>query len=106
MVLGTPVTSFADLQGYAGHSLNTYVLDGLEESYNVEVDCFAVSRWWVATAGHCVVRAALSQITVFLGELDTQNTGQVNEPAPAEKHHVTRKIIHPQFQLSDTQPDR
>lgn len=62
--------------------------------FNYQCGGVFVSRWWVVTAGYCVVRAAVSQITVFLGELDTQNTSQVNEPAPAEMHHITRKIIH------------
>lgn len=60
----------------------------------------------MATAAHCIVRAKLSDIVVYLGELDTQDTGQVIELAPAEHHRVIRKILHPSFQLRDTQPDR
>lgn len=65
-----------------------------------------VSRSFVATAAHCIIRARLSEITVYLGELDTQDTGQVLELAPAEYHRVYRKIIHPDFQFRTTQPDR
>lgn len=65
-----------------------------------------VSRNFVATAAHCIQRARLQDIAVFLGELDTQNSGYIDEPFPAEKHRVTQKIIHPRFQFRMTQPDR
>lgn len=65
-----------------------------------------VSRRYVATAAHCIQQANIKDITIYLGELDTQNSGSVSEPLPAEKHRVTQKIIHPLFQFRMTQPDR
>lgn len=65
-----------------------------------------VSRRFVATAAHCIQQANIKEITIYLGELDTQNSGSVTEPYPAEKHRVTQKIIHPLFQFRMTQPDR
>lgn len=65
-----------------------------------------VSRRFVATAAHCIQQANMNDITIYLGELDTQNSGSVSEPLPAEKHRVTQKIIHPLFQFRMTQPDR
>lgn len=43
---------------------------------------------------------------IYLGELDTQNSGYINEPYPVEKHFPVRKIVHPKFQFRMTQPDR
>lgn len=43
---------------------------------------------------------------MYLGELDTQNSGNVIEPLPVEKHRVIQKIIHPKFRFRMTQPDR
>lgn len=65
-----------------------------------------VSRRYVATAAHCIQQARNKEILIYLGELDTQNTGAVMEPLPAEKHRVAQKIIHPRFQFRMTQPDR
>ncbi|XP_063228918.1 serine protease 27-like [Bacillus rossius redtenbacheri] len=65
-----------------------------------------VSRWFVATAAHCIHRARLKDVTVYLGEYDTQNTGHYIEPLPEEAHKVVQKIIHPSFQYRVTQPDR
>lgn len=65
-----------------------------------------VSRRFVATAAHCIQQANIKDITIYLGELDTQNSGSVSEPLPAEKHRVSQKIIHPLFQFRMTQPDR
>ncbi|GFG33313.1 hypothetical protein Cfor_04050, partial [Coptotermes formosanus] len=65
-----------------------------------------VSRWYVATAAHCIHRARLKDITVYLGEYDTQNTGHYLEPLPEEILRVVHKIIHPNFQYRVTQPDR
>ncbi|XP_017772424.1 PREDICTED: prostasin [Nicrophorus vespilloides] len=65
-----------------------------------------VSRRFVATAAHCIIRARLRDITVYLGELDTQDTGKVLELAPAELHRVRKKILHPEFMFRTTQPDR
>lgn len=60
----------------------------------------------MATAAHCIVRARLPDITVHLGELDTQDTGQVLELAPAERHRIRRRLVHPLFRFRVTQPDR
>lgn len=47
-----------------------------------------MSRRFVATAAHCIITARLNDILVYLGELDTQDTGKVAELAPAELHRV------------------
>ncbi|XP_063709024.1 serine proteinase stubble [Culicoides brevitarsis] len=65
-----------------------------------------VSQNFVATAAHCIKYARLKDIIVYLGELDTQNSGNVLEPLPVEKHRVIQKIIHPKFRFRMTQPDR
>jgi hypothetical protein len=65
-----------------------------------------VSRHFVVTAGHCISRAKLRDIVVYLGELDTQDSGLIFEPLPAEKHAVIAKFIHPKFRFRLTQPDR
>lgn len=48
-----------------------------------------MSRKFVATAAHCIISAKLKDILVYLGELDTQDTGKVLEFAPAELHRVS-----------------
>ncbi|XP_053693240.1 serine proteinase stubble [Sabethes cyaneus] len=65
-----------------------------------------VSRMFVATAAHCIQQARLKDITIYLGELDTQNSGKIAEPLPAEKHRAEVKIVHPKFLFRMTQPDR
>lgn len=65
-----------------------------------------ISANMVATAAHCIQQAQLPDITVYLGELDTQNLGHIHEPLPVEKHSVLQKIIHPRFNFRITQPDR
>ncbi|XP_028141691.2 plasma kallikrein [Diabrotica virgifera virgifera] len=65
-----------------------------------------VSRKFVATAAHCIIAANLKDIWIYLGELDTQDTGSVKELAPADLHMVRKKIVHPQFRYRATQPDR
>ncbi|XP_049530291.1 serine proteinase stubble [Anopheles darlingi] len=65
-----------------------------------------VSRRYVATAAHCIQQARLKDIVIYLGELDTQNSGKIMEPLPAEKHRVELKIVHPKFIFRMTQPDR
>uniref|UniRef100_A0A182Y0J5 Uncharacterized protein n=1 Tax=Anopheles stephensi TaxID=30069 RepID=A0A182Y0J5_ANOST len=65
-----------------------------------------VSRRFVATAAHCIQQARLKDILIYLGELDTQNSGKIVEPLPAEKHRVELKIVHPKFIFRMTQPDR
>lgn len=67
---------------------------------------FLVSRYFIATAAHCIQQARIKDIIVYLGELDTQNSGLTMEPLPAEKHRVIKKIVHPRFQFRVTQPDR
>ncbi|KAK6634645.1 hypothetical protein RUM43_012046 [Polyplax serrata] len=53
-----------------------------------------------------IAGARLRDIKVFLGEYDTQNTGNYIEPLPEEIHRVSKKILHPYFQFKITQPDR
>ncbi|XP_067630324.1 serine protease 33 [Eurosta solidaginis] len=65
-----------------------------------------VSHNMVATAAHCIQQARLQDISVYLGELDTQNLGHIHEPLPVEKHYVIQKIVHPLFQFRMSQPDR
>jgi len=65
-----------------------------------------VSRKFIVTAGHCVSKARLRDIIVYLGELDTQDSGLIYEPLPAEKHSVNKKYVHPRFRFRLTQPDR
>ncbi|XP_055595324.1 testisin [Uranotaenia lowii] len=65
-----------------------------------------VSRMYVATAAHCIQQARLKDIVIYLGELDTQNSGKIAEPLPAEKHRAEQKIVHPKFLFRMTQPDR
>lgn len=65
-----------------------------------------VSRKFVVTAGHCVSRAKLREIVIYLGELDTQDSGLIYEPLPSEKHSVIQKFVHPRFRFRLTQPDR
>lgn len=65
-----------------------------------------MSRQFIATAAHCIQQARIKDIVVYLGELDTQNSGFALEPLAAEKHRVSKKIVHPKFQFRITQPDR
>ncbi|XP_039748225.1 transmembrane protease serine 11D [Pararge aegeria] len=60
-----------------------------------------ISKWFVATAAHCVSRARPRDIAVWLGALDT--TAGLNT---ARKLGVVQKILHPLFQFRMTQPDR
>ncbi|CAH0404314.1 unnamed protein product [Chilo suppressalis] len=60
-----------------------------------------VSRWYVATAAHCVSRARPRDISVWLGALDTTAGADT-----ARKLGVVQKILHPLFQFRMTQPDR
>lgn len=48
-----------------------------------------MSPRYVATAAHCIITAKMKDILVYLGELDTQDTGNVKEFAPAELHRVS-----------------
>ncbi|XP_063879858.1 serine proteinase stubble-like isoform X2 [Scylla paramamosain] len=65
-----------------------------------------VNHFFVATAAHCVHKARLNQITVHLGEFDTKDTGDHEEPLPKETFAVVEKRIHPMFKYMLTQPDR
>ncbi|XP_060808583.1 testisin [Amyelois transitella] len=60
-----------------------------------------VSRWYVATAAHCVSRARPRDVAVWLGALDTSAGSDT-----AWKLGVVQKILHPFFQYRLTQPDR
>ncbi|XP_030763290.1 serine protease 27 isoform X2 [Sitophilus oryzae] len=52
------------------------------------------------------VIAKLSDILVYLGELDTEDSRKIEEPQPAELHRVKKLLIHPKFEYKATQPDR
>lgn len=67
---------------------------------------YLVSRWFIATAAHCIQQARVKDILVYLGELDTQNAAITSEPLPVEMYRVVKKLIHPRFQFRITQPDR
>ncbi|XP_045487491.1 serine proteinase stubble [Pieris rapae] len=60
-----------------------------------------VSRWYVATAAHCVSRARVRDIAVWLGALDTSAGSHT-----ARRLGVSHKLLHPLFQFRMTQPDR
>ncbi|XP_032525299.2 serine protease 27 [Danaus plexippus] len=60
-----------------------------------------ISRWYVATAAHCVSRARPRDVAVWLGALDTTSGDK-----SARKIGVVQKILHPLFQFRMTQPDR
>ncbi|XP_049882740.1 serine protease 27 [Pectinophora gossypiella] len=60
-----------------------------------------VSHQYVATAAHCVSRARVKDIAVWLGALDTTAGADT-----ARKLGVVQKILHPLFQFRMTQPDR
>ncbi|XP_023943914.2 coagulation factor IX [Bicyclus anynana] len=60
-----------------------------------------ISKWFVATAAHCVSRARPRDIAVWLGALDTAAGTNT-----ARKLGVVQKILHPLFQFRMTQPDR
>lgn len=47
-----------------------------------------VSRWFVATAAHCVQRARPKEIAVWLGALDTRA-----QAPPAEKHRCVIDVF-------------
>ncbi|XP_066157443.1 trypsin-7 [Euwallacea fornicatus] len=65
-----------------------------------------VSKKFVATAAHCILAAKITDLLVYLGDLDIEDTGDIKEPAPAELHRVNRRLIHPKFHYKATQPDR
>nr|XP_034838381.1 transmembrane protease serine 11D [Maniola hyperantus] len=60
-----------------------------------------ISKWFVATAAHCVSRARPRDIAIWLGALDTASGTNT-----ARKLGVVQKILHPLFQFRMTQPDR
>ncbi|KAF2882668.1 hypothetical protein ILUMI_23502 [Ignelater luminosus] len=94
-IIGGDMATFAQFPWQAHLKISTYQCGGV-----------LVSQRYVATAAHCIIRARLKDIVVYLGELDTQNTGKVLELAPSERHGVRQKIIHPKFKFRTTQPDR
>jgi len=65
-----------------------------------------LNHYYVATAAHCVHRSRLSDITIYLGEHDTKDTGRWLEPLQEESFAVVDRIIHPRFKYMLTQPDR
>lgn len=60
---------------------------------NVYSRFLLVSRRFVATAAHCILKARIKDIQVYLGELDTQNGGKVLEFAPEERHKVRYQLF-------------
>ncbi|XP_055319942.1 serine proteinase stubble isoform X2 [Sitodiplosis mosellana] len=94
-IIGGRVAPFAALPWQAHIRIAEYQCGGV-----------LVSRYFVITAAHCIEQARMKDIIVYLGELDTQDSGKVHEPWPAEKHYVNRKIIHPNFKFRIAQPDR
>ncbi|XP_031641018.1 serine proteinase stubble [Contarinia nasturtii] len=94
-IIGGRVAGFAALPWQAHIRIAEYQCGGV-----------LVSRHFVITAAHCIEQARMKDIIVYLGELDTQDSGKVHEPMPAEKHYVNRKIIHPNFKFRIAQPDR
>ncbi|KAF5274820.1 hypothetical protein FQR65_LT00403 [Abscondita terminalis] len=94
-IIGGDEAKFAQFPWQAHLKIATYQCGGV-----------LVSLRYVATAAHCVALAPLKLITVYLGELDTQNTGKVLETAPSERHEVAKKLLHPNFKFRATQPDR
>ncbi|EFA07413.2 serine protease P84 [Tribolium castaneum] len=94
-IIGGDEAKFAQFPWQAFIKISSYQCGGV-----------LVSRKFVATAAHCIITARLKDTLVYLGELDTQDTGKVKELEPAELHRVRRRIIHPNFQFRTTQPDR
>ncbi|KAI9551704.1 hypothetical protein GHT06_022040 [Daphnia sinensis] len=64
-----------------------------------------LNHQYIATAAHCVHRAKLSQIIIYLGEYDTKDLDKA-EILPKETLGVIERKIHPQFKYMLTQPDR
>lgn len=64
-----------------------------------------LNNQYIATAAHCVHRAKLSQIIIYLGEYDTKDLDKT-EILPKETLGVIERKIHPQFKYMLTQPDR
>ncbi|XP_046445483.1 serine proteinase stubble-like isoform X2 [Daphnia pulex] len=64
-----------------------------------------LNHQYIATAAHCVHRAKLSQIIIYLGEYDTKDLDKA-EILPKETLGVVERKIHPQFKYMLTQPDR
>uniref|UniRef100_A0A0A1WW10 Serine proteinase stubble n=1 Tax=Zeugodacus cucurbitae TaxID=28588 RepID=A0A0A1WW10_ZEUCU len=94
-IIGGRSANFAEYPWQAHIRIAEFQCGGVLVSHNI-----------VATAAHCIQQARLQDISVFLGELDTQNLGHIHEPLPVEKHNVIQKIVHPRFQFRMTQPDR
>ncbi|XP_054739228.1 serine proteinase stubble [Anastrepha obliqua] len=94
-IIGGRTANFAEYPWQAHIRIAEFQCGGVLVSQNI-----------VATAAHCIQQARLQDISVYLGELDTQNLGHIHEPLPVEKHNVIQKIVHPRFQLRMTQPDR
>ncbi|XP_017491349.1 PREDICTED: testisin [Rhagoletis zephyria] len=94
-IIGGRSANFAEYPWQAHIRIAEFQCGGVLVSHNI-----------VATAAHCIQQARLQDISVYLGELDTQNLGHIHEPLPVEKHNVIMKIVHPRFQFRMTQPDR
>lgn len=94
-IIGGRVAQFAEYPWQAHIRIAEYQCGGV-----------LVSRFFVVTAAHCIEQARMKDIVVHLGELDTQDSGTIDEPMPAEKHMIIRKFIHPKFKFRIAQPDR
>uniref|UniRef100_A0A1A9WYU3 Lectizyme n=1 Tax=Glossina brevipalpis TaxID=37001 RepID=A0A1A9WYU3_9MUSC len=94
-IIGGRPAQFAEYPWQAHIRIGEYQCGGVLISSNM-----------VATAAHCIQQARLQDISVYLGELDTQNLGHAQEPLPPEKYNVIQKLIHPRFEFRMTQPDR
>ncbi|ODM91977.1 Serine proteinase stubble [Orchesella cincta] len=94
-IIGGNTASFGELPWQAHIRISGFQCGGV-----------LLNHYYVATAAHCVHRAKLSDITIYLGEHDTKDTGRWLEPLPEERFAVVERIIHPRFKYMLTQPDR
>jgi len=94
-IIGGQTASFGELPWQAHIRISGFQCGGV-----------LVNHYYVATAAHCVHRSKLSDITIYLGEHDTKDTGRWMEPLPEESFAVVERIIHPRFKYMLTQPDR
>jgi len=92
-IIGGDEADFAELPWQAHIRIGGYQCGGV-----------LVNRYFVVTAAHCVFKAPLNKIKVYLGEFDTKD--RQYEPFPAESLSVVEMKHHPQFNYMQTQPDR
>ncbi|TRY75700.1 hypothetical protein TCAL_12122 [Tigriopus californicus] len=94
-IIGGERAQFAELPWQVHIRISSYQCGGV-----------LLNHWYVATAAHCVHQAKLSQITVHLGEYDTKDTENIDEPLVSESFKVENIVLHPEFRYMLTQPDR